>query len=36
MREHQASAARLQKQVNAQKAEISKLNKQLEAQVIPL
>ncbi len=36
MREHQAAAARLQRQVNAQKAEIAKLRAELEAQVIPL
>lgn len=36
MREHQASAARLQRQVNAQKAEIANLNKKLENQVIQL
>ena len=34
--EHQASAARLQRQVNAQKAEIDKLRKSLESQEIPL
>lgn len=36
MREHQANAARLQRQVNAQKAEIERLKKDAENQVIPL
>ena len=36
MREHQANAARLQRQVNAQKAEIDRLKKEAENQVIPL
>lgn len=36
MREHQANAARLQRQVNAQKAEIERLKKEAENQVIPL
>ena len=36
MREHQATAARLQKQVNAQKAEIERLKKEAENQVIPI
>lgn len=36
MREHQANAARLQRQVNAQKAEIDRLKKDAENQVIPL
>lgn len=36
MREHQANAARLQRQVNAQKAEIERLKKEAENQVIPI
>lgn len=36
MREHQANAARLQRQVNAQKSEIERLKKEAENQVIPL
>ncbi len=36
MKEHQANAARLQRQVNAQKAEIERLKKEAENQVIPL
>lgn len=36
MKEHQASAARLQRQVNAQKAEIERLKKESENQMIPL
>lgn len=36
MREHQANAARLQRQVNAQKAEIDRLKKEAENQMIPL
>lgn len=36
MREHQANAARLQRQVNAQKAEIDRLKKDAENQMIPL
>ncbi|UXU73803.1 MULTISPECIES: hypothetical protein [unclassified Paracoccus (in: a-proteobacteria)] len=36
MREHQANAARLQRQVNALKAEIARLKKEAENQVIPL
>lgn len=36
MKEHQATAARLQKQVNAQKAEIDRLKKADEARMIPL
>lgn len=36
MREHQANAARLQRQVNAQKAEIERLKKEAENQMIPL
>lgn len=36
MREHQANAARLQRQVNAQKAEIDRLKKDAENQVFPL
>ncbi len=36
MREHQANAARLQRQVNAQKSEIDRLKKEAENQVIPL
>ncbi|WP_052418082.1 ParB N-terminal domain-containing protein [Pseudooceanicola atlanticus] len=35
-KEHQANAARLQRQVNAQKTEIDRLRKQLEGQEIPL
>lgn len=35
-KEHQAKAARLHRQVNAQKAEIARLRKELEAQEIPL
>ncbi len=35
-KEHQANAARLQKQVNAQKAEIKSLRQQIEGQEIPL
>lgn len=36
MAEHQRNAARLQRQVNAQQAEIARLKKQLENQIIPL
>lgn len=36
MKEHQANAARLQRQVNAQKDEIARLRKEIESQVIPL
>ena len=36
MKEHQATAARLQRQVNAQKAEITRLKKEAENQMIPL
>lgn len=36
MREHQANAARLQRQVNAQKAEIDRLKSEIENQVIPI
>lgn len=36
MREHQANAARLQRQVNAQKAEIERLKRESENQVIPI
>lgn len=36
MKEHQAAAARLQRQVNAQAVEIKKLRAELENQVIPL
>lgn len=35
-REHQANVARLQRQVNAQKAEIERLKKEAENQVVPL
>ena len=36
MKEHQANAARLQRQVNAQKAEIDRLKREAENQMIPL
>lgn len=36
MKEHQANAARLQRQVNAQKSEIDRLKKEAENQVYQL